>query len=223
MPSVPAFPMTSRPKHCRLLLPAAACLVLVGCEIRDEQVRTTQPSRLRWPDPISRRLDADTAPAAGQTAGTIAFVESCAAGRRLADAGNKPLLIIFRATWCRWCSAFTQQTLNDPAIVALSEQFVCVQVDADRNGDVCRRYGVTHFPTVLILAADDSELTRRSGHTLAADLQPLLRQALTPDRLAATVPPTIPEPTTTRSPRDIGSEPEQPVQTATTPPDTIGR
>jgi hypothetical protein len=215
--------MTSRPKHCRLLLPAAACVVVVGCEIRDEQVRMRQPARLRWPDPITRRLDADTTPAAGQTASTIAFVESCAAGRRLADAGNKPLLIIFRATWCRWSSAFTQQTLSDPAIVALSEQFVCVQVDADRDGDVCRRYGVTHFPTVLILAADDSELTRRSGHTLAADLQPLLRQALSPQRMAATVPPPIPEPTATRSARDIDREPEQPVQTATVPPNTIGR
>ena len=215
--------MTSRPKHRRLLLPAAACVVAVGCEIRDEQVRTTQPARLRWPDPISRRLDAATIPATGQTAGTIAFVENCEAGRRLADAGAKPLLIIFRATWCRWSSAFTQQTLGDPGVIALSEQFVCVQVDADRDADVCHRYGVTQFPTVLILTADNSELTRRSGHTLAADLQPLLRQALVPERMAAISPSITPEPTASRSPRDIAAEPEQPVQTATTPPNTIAR
>ena len=215
--------MTSRPKHRRLLLLVAACMVVVGCEFRDEQVRTTLPARLRWPDPISRRLDADGMPAVGQTAGTIAFVENCAAGQRLAGAGAKPLLIIFRATWCRWSSAFTQQTLSDPSVIALSERFVCVQVDADRDAAVCHRYGVTQFPTVLILTADNSELTRRSGHTLAADLQPLLRQALAAERIAATSPPNTPAATDTRSPSETDGKPEQPVQTATTPPDTIGR
>jgi len=209
--------MPSRQSHRHLLLPAAACLLVAGCEIRDEQVRTTQPTRLRWPDPITRRLESDTDPAAVPTASTIAFVESCAAGRRLADATGKPLLLIFRAAWCRWSAAFTQQTLGDPAIVALSEQFVCVQVDADRDATVCERYGVTQFPTVLVLAPNDRELTRRSGHALAADLQPVLRRVLTPEQMAR-VKPEVPKPATA-----IGIEPDQRRQTANTPTDAVGR
>jgi len=215
--------MPSRPTHCRLLLPLAACLVTVGCEIRDEQVRTAQPARLRWPDPITRRLESDTDPAAVPTASTIAFVESCAAGRRLADATGKPLLLIFRAAWCRWSAAFTQQTLGDPAIVTLSEQFVCVQVDADRDATICQQFGVTQFPTVLILAADNNEVSRRSGHTLAADLRPLLQQALTAERLVTVPLADVPEPAVIGSPTAADGRAAQPVQTATTPTDTVGR
>jgi thioredoxin-like negative regulator of GroEL len=215
--------MPSRSAHCRLLLPAVACLMAVGCEIRDEPVRTTQQARLRWPDPVTRRLESDTDPAANTPSSTIAFVESCAAGRRLAEAAGKPLLIIFRAGWCRWSAAFTQQTLVDPTIVALSERFVCVQVDADRDAEVCRQYGVTHFPTVLVLNPDDREVTRRSGHTVVADLQPLLRRALAADRLVGTPAAPSTDAATVGDPAAPANEIERPIQTADAPTGEVSR
>lgn len=215
------MPSRSDRRH-PILLPVAVCLTLVGCEIREEQVRASQSGRLRWPDPVTRRLESDGAPAAAAAGGTIAFVESCDAGRRLADAAGKPLLIIFRAAWCRWSAAFTQQTLGDPGIVSLSEQFICVQIDADRNADVCRQYGVTQFPTVLILAPDNREVSRHSGHTLAADLQPLLHQALAAERLAGTRPPQA-TPAAAVAPEASSTAPDQPVQTADAPTGEISR
>jgi len=74
--------------------------------------------------------------------------------------------------------ALTQQTLSDPSIVALTDSFVCVQVDADRHAETCRQYNVTQFPTILIVDTEDNEIIRRSGHTMVADLTPLLQNAL---------------------------------------------
>ena len=89
------MPSRSDRRH-PILLPVAVCLTLVGREIRDEQERASQSGRLRWPDPATRRLDSDGAPAAAAAGGTIAFVESCDARRRLAHAAGKPPLNVFR-------------------------------------------------------------------------------------------------------------------------------
>ena len=113
------------------------------------------------------------------------FIENCDIGLRLADFANKPLLIVFRAAWCRWSLALTQQTLSDPSIVALADSFICVQVDADRHAETCLQYNITQFPTILIVDTDDNEIIRRSGHTMVADLTPLLQSALSSNQIAA--------------------------------------
>ena len=118
-------------------------------------------------------------------AAQISFIENCNAGMRLANVANKPLLVVFRAAWCRWSMALTQQTLSDPSIVSLTNGFICVQVDADRHAETCRHYNVTQFPTILIVGTGDKEIYRRSGHTLVTDLTPLLQQALSPNQFAA--------------------------------------
>ena len=81
--------------------------------------------------------------------------------------------------------ALTHQTLSDPSIVALTDSFICVQVDADRHAKTCRQYNVTQFPTILIVDTDDNEIIRRSGHTMVADLTPLLQSACSSNQIAA--------------------------------------
>lgn len=216
----PISSMLARFPHHRpgsLLLPAVMALVTAGCEIRDEQARP-QATSLRWPAPVTRRLEEDASPAGITRQHSICFVDDCAAGRRLADAAGKPLLIVFRANWCRWSAAFSQQTLTDPTIVALADRFVCVLVDADRHAEVCQQYDVAQFPTILILDVEHNELTRRSGHTLAADLHPLLRQALSPRQVAAAGASTDLQNTQLPDPETV-----PPVQTAEFPGDAVSR
>ncbi len=160
-------------------------VLVVGCDVRDEVVHTTQSTRTRWPEPVTHRIDqSDTQPERYGSA-RISFIENCDIGLRLADVANKPLLIVFRAAWCRWSMALTHQTLSDPSIVALTDSFICVQVDADRHAETCREYNVTQFPTILIVDTDDNEIIRRSGHTMVADLTPLLQSALSSNQIAA--------------------------------------
>ena len=171
--------------HRCLIRLALVVFLLVGCDVRDEVVHTTQSTHTRWPEPVTYRIDqSDTQPERYGSA-RISFIENCDIGLRLADVANKPLLIVFRAAWCRWSMALTHQTLSDPSIVALTDSFICVQVDADRHAETCRQYNVTQFPTILIVDTDDNEVIRRSGHTMVADLTPLLQSALSSNQIAA--------------------------------------
>ena len=172
--------------HNRRLLQIAAILFLIaGCDVRDETVNSTQSIHHHWPKPVTNRIEQRDSRDGQFGAARISFIENCDAGLRLANVANKPLLIVFRAAWCRWSMALTQQTLSDPSIVSLTDGFICVQVDADRHSEACRQYNVTQFPTILIVGTGKKEICRRSGHTLVTDLTPILQQALSPNQFAA--------------------------------------
>lgn len=159
-------------------------VLAAGCDVRDEVVHTPQSTHNRWPEPVTYRIDQNDTHLGDYGSARISFIENCDIGLRLADFANKPLLIVFRAAWCRWSMALTQQTLSDPSIVALTDSFICVQVDADRHAETCRQYNVTQFPTILIIDTEDNEIIRRSGHTMVADLTPLLQNALSSSQIA---------------------------------------
>ncbi len=172
--------------HNRRLFQIAAIIFLVaGCDVRDETVNSTQSIHHHWPKPVTNRIEQRDSRDGQFGAARISFIENCDAGLRLANLANKPLLIVFRAAWCRWSMALTQQTLSDPSIVSLTDGFICVQVDADRHSEACRQYNVTQFPTILIVGTGKKEICRRSGHTLVTDLTPILQQALSPNQFVA--------------------------------------
>ncbi|NBW88175.1 MAG: hypothetical protein EBR23_15435, partial [Planctomycetia bacterium] len=100
----------------------------------------------------------------------IEFVEGFEAGSRRASAGELPMLVVFRAGWCRWSAELAVAAAADPSIVALSRRFVCVTVDADRDVATCREFGVEAFPTVLLVEADGSERHRAVGAAAADSL-----------------------------------------------------
>ncbi len=171
--------------YLRLFQLAAILFFVAGCDVRDETVNSTQSIHHHWPKPVTNRIEQRDSRDGQFGAARISFIENCDAGLRLANVANKPLLIVFRASWCRWSMALTQQTLSDPSIVSLTDGFVCVQVDADRHSETCRQYNVTQFPTILIVGTEHEEICRRSGHTLVTDLTPILQQALSPNQFVA--------------------------------------
>lgn len=46
-----------------------------------------------------------------------------------------------------------------PGVIELSQQFVCVTVDADAEPEVCQRFNIPGMPTVLFVAADGRPLS----------------------------------------------------------------
>lgn len=168
----------SRPLHP---LPAllAACLLLAGCDVRDEEARrgtgslwmTAALERLAGPRP---RPAADTA-AGGRG---IEYIDGYAAGsRRAADAGL-PMLLVFRANWCRWSQELVAETLADPRLAGLSGRIVAVSVDADRDAAACRSFGVRVFPTAIVLDRERRERFRASGVDARVGLAAAVAEAL---------------------------------------------
>jgi hypothetical protein len=169
-------PCLSRP----LLLFACGGLLALGCEIRDEEARSGPAAE--WLEATARRL-ADGTPAAVTAASPssrLECIDGFAAGSRKAAAGGLPMLLVFRATWCRWSSDLLDTVLANEAFAAATGRVVCVAIDADREAAVCRSFGVQIFPTVIVLDPDRRERFRGSGRAAQRGLDLALQAALAP-------------------------------------------
>jgi len=147
--------------------PALAVVVVVaalvgGCEVRDEPVRT-EPRAAAFPMPTLEAGGGRRGPAPGATAAGIEYVEGYDAAARRAATTGMPLLLVFRAGWCRHSAAAARGPLASEALVARSRRFVCAAVDADRDAATCRAFAVTGFPTVIIVDAQGAERFRTTG------------------------------------------------------------
>jgi thiol-disulfide isomerase/thioredoxin len=83
-----------------------------------------------------------------------------------AKAGNKPVLLYWGAQWCPPCKQLKSAVFSRPDFIEKSKLFVAVYLDGDlpdaqKWGDVFR---VTGYPTVVVLKADRTEITRIAGN-----------------------------------------------------------
>lgn len=93
----------------------------------------------------------------------IRFVAGYSQGLLAAQSAQKPILVFFTAEWCRFCRRMAQEAFAQPQVVQLSQQFVCVVVDADVEPDVCRKFRVEYYPTVQFLSHRGVALNRVVG------------------------------------------------------------
>ncbi|HEX3726811.1 MAG TPA: thioredoxin family protein, partial [Pirellulales bacterium] len=111
--------------------------------------------------------------------GNLNFVEGYRAGSIQAAAEAKPMLVFFTAQWCRYCHQMADEAFTHPQVVALSQRFVCVLIDADAEPDVCRQFQVSGFPTIQFLSPSGVPLERvvgkQPGHQLMMAMQSALQ------------------------------------------------
>jgi len=161
---------------------------LAGCEIHDEKVQTPAPSRpWRMTNDVDGRRD--ELRGEGLTGTRLECVEGYEAGRRRATAGGLPMLLVFRAAWCRWSGELATGTLADRDLVALSKRFVCVTIDADRDAETCNAFAVSGFPTIVLVDSQGRERFRATGSMapgrLTVAMHDVLGTPARPQRVAA--------------------------------------
>lgn len=140
----------------------------VGCEVRDEELAPRSRAAAWQPGTLpTSSLMVDGLPEGHEA---ISFAESYTAAREQAAAVDRPLLLVFRAAWCRWSGEFAQGPLAERRVITMSRQFVCATVDADRDAETCRTFGVSGFPTVLLLDATGHECFRATGVSATSGL-----------------------------------------------------
>ncbi|GAA2340634.1 thioredoxin family protein [Streptomyces kunmingensis] len=92
------------------------------------------------------------------------------------DLGKRATLVQFSSAFCAPCRA-TRRVLGE--VAAMVPGVSHVEIDAEARLDLVRRSGVVRTPTVLVLAADGSEVRRAAGQPRKADIIAALGEAVT--------------------------------------------
>ncbi len=118
----------------------------------------------------SAALDASPPDSASDSAQRIDFIHDYADGCRRSQASGKPMLVFFTADWCRYCHQMAAEAFGERNVVALSQNFVCVEVDADSEAEVCQQFRVQAFPTVQFVSVRGVPLNRIVGKKPSGDV-----------------------------------------------------
>lgn len=150
-------------------------MVFASYQPPQAQEALAAPAQPQSVEPLSR----EAAPAPKIARGRIKFDDRCAAAMARAQAERKPVMLFFTAEWCRFCNQMAQDAFRQDPVVGLSERFVCILVDADRQPEICQQYDVRSFPTVLFLDGDASTVGCLTGkqptHRLVMEMQQALQ------------------------------------------------
>ncbi|MBS0623669.1 MAG: thioredoxin family protein [Verrucomicrobia bacterium] len=124
---------------------------------------------------------ATSAPAASATSSTqaITWITDYRAGLQQAQQNHKPIFLYFTGSdWCGWCKKLDQEVFSQPDFAkSVGDKFVFVKLDfpmnrsgsdaqVQQNTQLKQQYGVTGFPTVVLLDAKGNfiaETGYRSG------------------------------------------------------------
>lgn len=100
------------------------------------------------------------------SAGAVEWLTNVEQAQQLAAAEGKAVLVDFTGTdWCVYCREMHRKVLDTPAFEAYAApKFVCVEMDLphkpllppeqlEYNRSIVKRYGVTGYPTLLVLNA----------------------------------------------------------------------
>lgn len=81
-----------------------------------------------------------------------------------ARASNKLIMIDFFTDWCHYCKKLDAEVYSDPKVIRFCTQVVGVKVNAEKEGQLlASRYGVTGFPTILLLDSEGGVWGRLPG------------------------------------------------------------
>lgn len=95
----------------------------------------------------------------------IAWRESYEAAAAEAAAHDKPVLVVFSASWCPPCNAMKHDVWPDKEVEqVVNDSYVPLYLDVDvpTTASIAQRYGVRSIPTLLIVDAEGNELRRAS-------------------------------------------------------------
>lgn len=109
----------------------------------------------------------------------VQFIQGYHKGYYLAKRQGKPMLILFAADWCPFCHEMLEETFTQQKVVGLSDRFVCVLVDVDKEEKVCELFKIREsYPTIQFVSSRGIQLKRLSGKKSADTLLREMHAAL---------------------------------------------
>ncbi len=92
---------------------------------------------------------------------------------------NRPVLIVFTASWCAYCHKLVKEVTADAPLTSLiNEKFVPTLLDFDKEAKVAKVLEVEVLPTTVILSPQVDLLLFKAGYMKTDAYQKLLQEAL---------------------------------------------
>jgi thiol:disulfide interchange protein len=114
-----------------------------------------------------------------QTAAPIAWQHDLRTAHRLAVATGKPMVVVFGASWCTYCTKLENETIGHPNVAQqLNTSFIAVHLDFNKDEKAARILEVKSLPSTVILSPDADLLGFVEGYVTAAEFSQTLQQSL---------------------------------------------
>jgi thiol:disulfide interchange protein len=124
----------------------------------------------------------------------VAWVADLDAAKAESRKTGRSIFAYFTAEWCPPCQEMKSTTFASDEVKRALEAYVPVKIDADRHPELTTNYGVSGFPTFLILDASGAIRDGRDGlHTPSQMTAWLTGRPLPPPTQPASQPTTQPQ------------------------------
>lgn len=97
----------------------------------------------------------------------------------LAKSESKPMLIVFGATWCKFCKKLEKETFSDPQMQAyVQANFIPVHLDLDEQKSIGKILEVKSLPCTVVLSPNADLLGKVVGYKDTTAMKIQLDKAL---------------------------------------------